>query len=123
MYATWRRTRGADRAHPLDRLPVITSARGALVFQELHARCDVMAWTGGRTSTRVDGHQLPLGDSGQPGSAAMFAPLPELKQKVHELLKRVGTRPATSSTWARDSARNAVESVRAWCRWCGKHRP
>jgi uroporphyrinogen decarboxylase len=41
----------------------------------------------------VDGHQLPLGHSGQPGSGGAVRAAPELRMKVHELLKRTGTRP------------------------------
>ena len=77
-------------------VPVIHFGTGcAGYFKELHAAGgDVMgvdwrqnidqAWMDISYRSAIQGNLDP---------AAMFAPLPELKQKVHELLKRVGTRP------------------------------
>ncbi len=77
-------------------VPVIHFGTGASgFFKELHAAGgDVMgvdwrvnidqAWMDISYRSAVQGNLDP---------AALFAPLPELKAKVHELLKRTGTRP------------------------------
>lgn len=77
-------------------VPVIHFGTGAGgYFRELHAAGgDVMgvdwrlnidqAWVDISYRSAIQGNLDP---------AALFAPLPELKQKVHELLKRTGTRP------------------------------
>ncbi len=77
-------------------VPVIHFGTGAAgFFKELHAAGgDVMgvdwrtnidqAWMDISYRSAVQGNLDP---------AALFAPLPELKAKVHELLKRTGTRP------------------------------
>jgi uroporphyrinogen decarboxylase len=77
-------------------VPVIHFGTGASgFFRELHAAGgDVMgvdwrvnidqAWMDISYRSAVQGNLDP---------AALFAPLPELKAKVHELLKRTGTRP------------------------------
>ncbi len=77
-------------------VPVIHFGTGAAgFFRELHAAGgDVMgvdwrinidqAWTDISYRSAVQGNLDP---------AALFAPLPELKARVHELLKRTGTRP------------------------------
>lgn len=77
-------------------VPVIHFGTGAGgYFRELHAAGgDVMgvdwrlnidqAWSDISYRSAIQGNLDP---------AALFAPLPELKQKVHELLKRTGTRP------------------------------
>jgi uroporphyrinogen decarboxylase len=77
-------------------VPVIHFGTGcAGYFKELHAAGgDVMgvdwrlnidqAWMEINYRSAIQGNLDPL---------ALFAPLPELKQKVHELLKRTGTRP------------------------------
>jgi uroporphyrinogen decarboxylase len=77
-------------------VPVIHFGTGAAgYFRELHAAGgDVMgvdwrlnidqAWMDISYRSAIQGNLDP---------AALFAPLPELKQKVHELLKRTGTRP------------------------------
>lgn len=77
-------------------VPVIHFGTGAGgYFRELHAAGgDVMgvdwrlnidqAWIDISYRSAIQGNLDP---------AALFAPLPELKQKVHELLKRTGTRP------------------------------
>jgi uroporphyrinogen decarboxylase len=77
-------------------VPVIHFGTGASgFFKELHAAGgDVMgvdwrvnidqAWMDISYRSAVQGNMDP---------AALFAPLPELKAKVHELLKRTGTRP------------------------------
>jgi len=76
--------------------PVIHFGTGAAgFFRELHAAGgDVMgvdwrinidqAWLDISYRSAVQGNMDP---------AALFAPLPELKMRVHELLKRTGTRP------------------------------
>ena len=76
--------------------PVIHFGTGAAgFFRELHAAGgDVMgvdwrinidqAWMDISYRSAVQGNMDP---------AALFAPLPELKMRVHELLKRTGTRP------------------------------
>jgi uroporphyrinogen decarboxylase len=54
----------------------------------------------------------------------MFAPLPELKQKVHELLKRVGTRPGHIFNVGHGILpETPVESVRAVVQMVRGHRP
>ncbi|MCL4797582.1 MAG: uroporphyrinogen decarboxylase [Bryobacteraceae bacterium] len=77
-------------------VPVIHFGTGcAGYFRELHAAGgDVMgvdwrlnidqAWMDISYRSAIQGNLDP---------ASLFAPLPELKQKVHELLKRTGTRP------------------------------
>ena len=77
-------------------VPVIHFGTGAAgFFRELHAAGgDVMgvdwrinidqAWLDISYRSAVQGNMDP---------AALFAPLPELKMRVHELLKRTGTRP------------------------------
>ena len=77
-------------------VPVIHFGTGSAgYFRELHAAGgDVMgvdwrlnidqAWMDISYRSAIQGNLDP---------AALFAPLPELKQKVHELLKRTGTRP------------------------------
>jgi uroporphyrinogen decarboxylase len=77
-------------------VPVIHFGTGAAgYFRELHAAGgDVMgvdwrlnidqAWMDISYRSAIQGNLDP---------AALFAPLPELKTKVHELLKRTGTRP------------------------------
>jgi uroporphyrinogen decarboxylase len=77
-------------------VPVIHFGTGAAgFFRELHAAGgDVMgvdwrinidqAWMDISYRSAIQGNLDP---------AALFAPLPELKAKVHELLKRTGTRP------------------------------
>lgn len=77
-------------------VPVIHFGTGAAgYFRELHAAGgDVMgvdwrlnidqAWMDISYRSAIQGNLDP---------AALFAPLPELKQKVYELLKRTGTRP------------------------------
>jgi uroporphyrinogen decarboxylase len=77
-------------------VPVIHFGTGAAgFFKELHAAGgDVMgvdwrvnidqAWMDISYRSAVQGNLDP---------AALFAPLPELKAKIHELLKRTGTRP------------------------------
>ncbi len=77
-------------------VPVIHFGTGAAgFFRELHAAGgDVMgvdwrinidqAWMDISYRSAVQGNMDP---------AALFAPLPELKMRVHELLKRTGTRP------------------------------
>jgi len=77
-------------------VPVIHFGTGAAgYFRELHAAGgDVMgvdwrlnidqAWMDISYRSAIQGNLDP---------AALFAPLPELKAKVHELLKRTGTRP------------------------------
>ncbi|MFN3324042.1 MAG: uroporphyrinogen decarboxylase [Bryobacteraceae bacterium] len=77
-------------------VPVIHFGTGAAgFFRELHAAGgDVMgvdwrinidqAWMDISYRSAVQGNLDP---------AVLFAPLPELKQRVHELLKRTGTRP------------------------------
>jgi len=77
-------------------VPVIHFGTGAGgFFRELHAAGgDVMgvdwrlnidqAWMDISYRSAIQGNMDP---------AALFAPLPELKAKVHELLKRTGTRP------------------------------
>jgi uroporphyrinogen decarboxylase len=77
-------------------VPVIHFGTGcAGFFKELHAAGgDVMgvdwrmnidqAWMDISYRSAVQGNLDPI---------ALFAPLPELKQKVHEILKRTGTRP------------------------------
>ncbi len=77
-------------------VPVIHFGTGAAgYFRELHAAGgDVMgvdwrlnidqAWMDISYRSAIQGNLDP---------AALFAPLPELKSKVHELLKRTGTRP------------------------------
>ena len=56
--------------------------------------------------------------------AAMFAPLPELKLKVHELLKRVGTRPGHIFNVGHGILpETPVESVRAVVQMVREHRP
>ncbi len=77
-------------------VPVIHFGTGAAgFFRELHAAGgDVMgvdwrinidqAWLDISYGSAVQGNMDP---------AALFAPLPELKMRVHELLKRTGTRP------------------------------
>lgn len=77
-------------------VPVIHFGTGAAgYFRELHAAGgDVMgvdwrlnidqAWLDISYRSAIQGNLDP---------AALFAPLPELKAKVHELLKRTGTRP------------------------------
>ena len=77
-------------------IPVIHFGTGASgFFRELHAAGgDVMgvdwrinidqAWMDISYRSAIQGNLDPV---------ALFAPLPELKAKVHELLKRTGTRP------------------------------
>ena len=77
-------------------VPVIHFGTGASgFFRELHAAGgDVMgvdwrvnidqAWMDNSYRSAVQGNLDPV---------ALFAPLPELKAKIHELLKRTGTRP------------------------------
>mgnify|MGYP004701442643 CR=1 FL=1 len=77
-------------------VPVIHFGTGSAgYFRELHAAGgDVMgvdwrlnidqAWMDISYRSAIQGNLDP---------AALFAPLPEIKQKVHELLKRTGTRP------------------------------
>ena len=108
-------------------VPVIHFGTGcAGYFKELHAAGgDVMgvdwrqnidqAWMDISYRSAIQGNLDP---------AAMFAPLPELKQKVHELLKRVGTRPGHIFNVGHGILpETPVESVRAVVQMVREHRP
>jgi hypothetical protein len=91
-------------------------------FRELHAAGgDVMgvdwrinidqAWMDISYRSAIQGNLDPV---------ALFAPLPELRAKVHELLKRTGTRPGHIFNLGHGILpETPVENVKAWWRWSG----
>ena len=104
-------------------VPVIHFGTGASgFFRELHAAGgDVMgvdwrinidqAWMDISYRSAIQGNLDPV---------ALFAPLPELKMRVSELLKRTGRGRATFSTWGTGFCRRPRwRTSRPWCRWCG----
>src|SRR6202045_1264796 len=77
-------------------VPVIHFGTGAAgFFRELHAAGgDVMGvdWRGNIDQGWVE-HSFSSAGAGNLDPAVLFSPIPELRMRVHELLKRTGSRP------------------------------